>query len=194
MASTTRPFDAPPPGGGSPFGPIIQDGDPGAVGAGRLWITTTGTAKVRNAANSGWISLGGGGAGILATHYYDGGEKPLTAPVALTAFDATNAAISFVVPSSGKVIVRSNCSILATNGAGNGVLGYLIGSTQAGGGRYFVTPTNVYVPFEYAAEIDGLTPGATVIAKLAGTTDAGNLRLGSIAGNGLLMVAEAVPS
>lgn len=47
----------------------VQASDPGAVGAGRLWIDTSGGSgawriKVRNAGDSGWETLGGSGAAI----------------------------------------------------------------------------------------------------------------------------------
>jgi len=43
-----------------------QNGDPGAIGAGKVWIDTNGGAgnwlfKVRDAANTGWETVGGGG-------------------------------------------------------------------------------------------------------------------------------------
>lgn len=45
----------------------VQDTDPGTVGAGKLWVDTTGSApfpmKIRNEGNTGW-DLAGGGAGI----------------------------------------------------------------------------------------------------------------------------------
>lgn len=36
---------------------FVQDNDPGAVGAGRFWLTTAGVLSMRNAANTGWIVL-----------------------------------------------------------------------------------------------------------------------------------------
>lgn len=44
----------------------VQSGDPGAIGAGKVWIDTTGGTgawlfKVRNATDTGWESVGGGG-------------------------------------------------------------------------------------------------------------------------------------
>ena len=43
-----------------------QDTDPGAVGAGAVWIDTSGAPAliyVRNSTNTGWIAAGGGGGG-----------------------------------------------------------------------------------------------------------------------------------
>jgi hypothetical protein len=47
----------------------IQATDPGAVGAGKLWVDTSGGSgswltKVRNTTNTGWESVGGGGGGV----------------------------------------------------------------------------------------------------------------------------------
>jgi hypothetical protein len=46
-------------------GIIVSDSDPGAIGAGRLWLDTSGDTpvlKVRNDANDGWQALSGGAA------------------------------------------------------------------------------------------------------------------------------------
>jgi hypothetical protein len=55
-----------------------QDSDPGAVGAGKYWVDSSGgtgawTLKVRNAADSGWeeIASGGGGGGITEHDYVE---------------------------------------------------------------------------------------------------------------------------
>lgn len=40
--------------------PIYSEVDPGAVGAGRVWVkVSTGAANFRNATNTGWVSFGG---------------------------------------------------------------------------------------------------------------------------------------
>lgn len=52
----------------------VQNADPGAIGAGKIWVDTSGGSgnwiiKVRNVANTGWESAGGGGSHPnLATH------------------------------------------------------------------------------------------------------------------------------
>ena len=55
----------------------IQSADPGAVGAGILWIDTTlGTGlwvtKIRNAIDTGWEEAGGGGGGSSGYSGYSG--------------------------------------------------------------------------------------------------------------------------
>lgn len=35
----------------------LQDSDPGAVGAKKLWVHSDGTMRVRTADNSGWITV-----------------------------------------------------------------------------------------------------------------------------------------
>lgn len=41
----------------------LQDTDPGAVGAKKIWLHSDGTFKVRAADNESWLSLAGGGGG-----------------------------------------------------------------------------------------------------------------------------------
>ena len=64
MPIPTHGFDAPPSSTGSPYpNPIVQEGDPGAVGPGTWWvIPSTGAESIRNAANTGWIATSGSGA------------------------------------------------------------------------------------------------------------------------------------
>ena len=84
MPIPTHGFDAPPSSTGSPYpNPIVQEGDPGAVGPGTWWvIPSTGAESIRNAANTGWIATSGSGAipniGQVLTAGDDAGAKPIT--------------------------------------------------------------------------------------------------------------------
>jgi len=64
----------------------VQSADPGAVGAGKYWVDTTGgtgawVLKVRNAANTGWEPVASGGGSALTVREVDGTptETPTTA-------------------------------------------------------------------------------------------------------------------
>lgn len=56
-SGTDFPFTPPPPSS-AVAPPILSEGDPGAVGTGRIWIIpSTGATRVRNALNTGWIVI-----------------------------------------------------------------------------------------------------------------------------------------
>ena len=64
MPIPTKGFNAPPSATGAPYPrPIVQVGDPGAVGPGTWWVNPlTGAEAIRNDANTGWIATSGSGA------------------------------------------------------------------------------------------------------------------------------------
>lgn len=101
----------------------------------------------------------------------------LTAPTTLTDFHATDWAITFVVPSSGVVIVTADAGIQMSTSSQDGYLGLREGSSQVGKLRYFSQASSEYLPFSLRWRISGLTPGATLTYKLAGKVNTGNLRL-----------------
>src|ERR1035437_1353031 len=84
MPIPTKGFNAPPSATGAPYPrPIVQVGDPGAVGPGTWWVNPlTGAESIRNAANTGWIATSGSGAipniGQVLTAGDDAGAKPIT--------------------------------------------------------------------------------------------------------------------
>lgn len=91
-------------------------------------------------------------------------SKSTASAIAMTAFDTTNARITFTAPASGKVLVRLKCNLSGATTMPQVLLGVLEGSTvrmrqvpiAALPGTALAT-TNV--PLEVVGVISGLTPG-----------------------------------
>lgn len=100
-----------------------QAGDPGAVGAGRVWHKTSDdTFWVRNAANSGWVEVTGGGGAI---DYAEAGD------LAGVAFgDTANAGTSDEVPRADHRHAAPANPVTAHEAAGDPHTGYRLESAD----------------------------------------------------------------
>jgi hypothetical protein len=165
---------------------------------------TAGTKSLLAASPNGalfWVknwSRGGSiGGGLLATTVYNPGSLASYTTTSTTSadVDATNLAVTFVAPPSGKVIVR--LSALGGISGANGQMywGLRSGTTdlldsQVDGLNSTQTNMMVSVPLQ----ISGLTPGTTYTYKwswrvvLAGSTPTGRIFAGSGAGQAIMEV------
>jgi len=114
-------------------------------------------------------------------------SKVISSLLAMTAFDTTNARITFTVPSNGKVLVRQRVNLHGSTTPGRILLGVLESATVksriAPMGHYMqaiLATTMVSQEANYV--IDGLTPGASLTWDAAYGVEivaaAGNLRYG----------------
>ncbi len=105
--------------------------------------------------------------GCLGAVLYDPAaavSKSTASAIAMTAFDTTNARITFTAPSTGRVLVRIRCNLSGATTMPQVLLGCLEGSTVRGRvvpeaalpGTALAT-TNVPLVGEYV--LPGLTPG-----------------------------------
>ena len=143
------------------WGVLAAKGDTGATGA---------TGPTGPAGSGGSGGSGSASSGLLTvTQYNPGTTVTLTNNSATPAdVDATNAAVTFVVPGSGKVLIRAAMTGVLDGGTGLGV-NLRLGSTDVAGSNQRVLRmggTNPHVRINYSYLLTGLTPGATVTYKL----------------------------
>lgn len=182
-ADSTVPGPTGPAGATGPTGPAGATGPTGATGATGAGVPTGGTTnqvlRKKSAADydTEWATpSGGGGASLLARKVHN----PATATAYTSAstlptdVDATNLAVSFTVPASGKVRVRLAAAALSAAG-GTFYWSLRSGTTDVPGTERFVSSTNgsIYVTVEDIV-ITGLTPGASVTYKWAFRRQTGN--------------------
>lgn len=130
--------------------------------------------------------------GILAALTYSGGTTVSTTSSTIADIDATNLAIAFVVPPSGKVLVTLNGFLTGPNGGSTYNWGLREGATtivdtivqfNTGTGQWRQT---------LAVVITGLTPGASKTYKWAHRMSFGSISTGLNCGEVVTMVVEAV--
>ncbi len=90
-----------------------------------------------------------------------------TAAAAMTAFDTTNARITFTVPASGRVLVRICCVVHGATTFSAILLGVMNGSTVVGrvcpiGGLKATALATAMVTQEATFVVPGLTPAASL--------------------------------
>lgn len=106
------------------------------------------------------------GSKLLGSVAYDPGtlvSKSLASLLAMTAFDTTNARITFTAPASGKVFWRLRCLADAGSDSGMVLLGVLDGATVKAriACPAFVSTTVGGTPLEASGVITGLTPSTS---------------------------------
>lgn len=129
---------------------------------------------------------------ILAVVSWGGGAVTLTAPTVLTAFDATNAAITFTAPASGNVLVDMDCGVHVTTGAKDGYVGLLEAAGQVGALRYFSFDATNFYAIHATFYVSGIGAGSHTY-KLAGKINGGNLRLESATASPLILTVQSAP-
>lgn len=92
-----------------------QDSDPGAVGAGKYWIDSSGGTgtwilKIRNAVDSGWETLASSSAGQVATLCFviDGGGSTITTGIkgdVVVDFACTIMSATLLADQTGSIVV-----------------------------------------------------------------------------------------
>lgn len=123
-------------------------------------------------------------------------QADYTATASLVDVDATNAAITFTVPSTGKVIIRVE-AWLDTNSTGDTLWGLSHNGTGGYGGGAkrirAVTYGKTVEPVEWS--LDGFTPYQVVTAKLQHmVTGGGASVIRAHAGNGWYLTMSATPA
>lgn len=87
----------------------IQSGDPGAVGAGIVWVDTSGgtgawVLKVRNAADTGWETVSGGGGGATIRPRDPQVRLSLTTGDPADVDEVTGATTLYCIPFKGNIV------------------------------------------------------------------------------------------
>jgi len=114
-------------------------------------------------------------------------SKAINALLAMTAFDTTNARLTFTVPQNGSVLVRIRANLHGSTTPGRIMLGVLEGSTvrmrMSGHGQYMqAVLATTMISQEAVCVVTGLTPGAVLTWDAAYGVEivaaAGNIRYG----------------
>lgn len=139
-------------------GPVVQ----GLISADTsVTITDNGDGTLDLAAAGGG---GGGGSSLLAYKSYAAGTSASNSTTTLTDVDATNLAVTFTVPASGRVLIRLT-AVVGGSGTQGLYWGLREGTTAIANNliRSSVTNDNTSVAFV----VTGLTPGTSHTYKWA---------------------------
>lgn len=136
---------------------------------------------------------------LLAVKSYSPGSTTTvpTSSTSLVDVDATNLAVSFVVPDSGSVLVRLSAVCFVNTTGGYLVWGLREGSSNVSGSQLGAGFTSAWAaPYSRPVRISGLTPGAAHTwkwAQRAGTISEGtvNTRYGGESGPAVMEVWRA---
>lgn len=158
--------------------------DPATVTVDKINATGTPSASTFLRGDGSWNTPGGGVAELLAVHKYaPASTTTLSAAGALIDLDATNLAVTFTAPASGKVIVRVSAFTDMNGGAGDGYLGLREATTNLAANRIMRAAAAegfMSVPFY----LTGISAGSHTY-KLSGGTDTGTVRVVTGPGNAL---------
>jgi hypothetical protein len=157
------------------------------IDGGRIFVGPTDptNAGYTGAAGDFWLNpdlLPSNVGRLLGAVAYDPAtDVDYTTTATMTALDATNVSVTFTVPDSGSVLIRSQVQAYPTATTGSLILGIMEASTtlkqaQVGGDE----GTNTVGSYGATWKITGLTPGATKTYKLAAkhSTNAWHVRYG----------------
>lgn len=140
------------------------------------WNGDTTHAPTKNAVRDKIESLSSGG-GLLAQTHYKAGSDTATFNTTSTSFvdvDATNLAVTFTAPASGKVLVRLTAVCQNNDGSLIAYAALREGSTNIGSQLYLLGFTSAaVVPMSVPFLVTGLTPGNSYTYKWAWRVTAG---------------------
>jgi hypothetical protein len=128
-----------------------------------------------------WVSPSTGG--VLASQSYGTANKAVTSTT-LADFDATNLAVTFTVPSSGAVIVRLTALMERTTTT-QANWGLRQSTTTVASGAVVIGTAPTALVYSAAFKITGLTPGASLTYKWAGScATSGTITIDCATGSG----------
>lgn len=155
-------------GSAGPAGPqggglaTVTDGSTTVTSANTLTFTS-GAAVTNGGGGNAQVAISGASGALLAFFQQTGGANQTTTSATQADVDATNAAITFTAPASGKVIVRVTANVHMNAALQNGFFGLREGSTNIFGpnfafqGNASFSTTSVV---EWVAYLTGVSGGS----------------------------------